>query len=150
MFFQFTFKNMESSDSLMSLAIEKLESRINAFSAHCINPHLTFSTYRGMQKIHFSMLTKDGFRIEVAHSGPDMYAELDEVADRIESQLRRHKEKLHQHKGNSGIRTVASKLPGIYQDPLWDDVLNEVQTVDAADILKFENKKRETSWESHQ
>jgi putative sigma-54 modulation protein len=138
MFFQFTFKKMDPSDSLVRMAIDKLESRIQALSGHCINPHLTFSSYRGIQKIHFSMLTQDGFRIEVSHSGPDMYAELDEVVDRIESQLRKHKERLREHKGQTGIRAAAMGMPSIYRDPLWDDVLNEPKDIDAGDIMKFE------------
>lgn len=142
MFFQFTFKKMDPSDSLMSMAIEKIGTRIQTFSGHCINPHLTFSSYRGMQQIHFSMLTKDGFKIEVSHSGPDMYAELDEVVDRIESQLRKHKERLRHHKGQTGIRTAAMGMPEIYHDARWEDVLCEPKEVDAADILKYERARR--------
>lgn len=142
MFFQFTFKRMDPSDSLMTMAIDKLEWRIRAFSGHCINPHLTFSSYRGMQKIHFSMLTKDGFRIEVSHSGPDMYAELDEVADRIEAQLRKHKERLRDHKGQTGIRAASMAMPPIYLDSDWDDVLNSPKEIDAQDILKFETARK--------
>lgn len=133
---------MEPSDSLMTMAIEKIEARIKIFSGHCINPHLTFSTFRGMQQIHFSMLTKDGFKIEVSHGGPDMYAELDEVADRIESQLRKHKERLSQRKGQTGIRAAALAMPETYQDSLWEDVLYEPKEVDAADILKYERARR--------
>ena len=146
--FQFTFKKIDSSKSLMNLAAEKIAPKIRAYNAHCINPHLTFSADRGMQKIHFSMLTGDGFKIEVSHSGPDMYAELDEVANRIESQLRRHKEKLHQDKGNTGVRAASTKIPAIYCDPSWDHVLNEEQPLDASDVLKFENARKAAPWNS--
>ena len=134
--FQFTFKKIDSSKSLMNLAAEKIAPKIRAYNAHCINPHLTFSADRGMQKI------------EVSHSGPDMYAELDEVASRIESQLRRHKEKLHQHKGNTGVRAASTKIPPIYCDPSWDHVLNEEQPLDASDVLKFENARKAAPWNS--
>jgi ribosomal subunit interface protein len=143
MFFQFAFKKMDPSDSLMTMAIDKIESRIKTFSGHCINPQLTFSSYRGMQKIHFSMLTNDGFKIEVSHSGPDMYAEIDEVADRIESQLRKHKERLRDHKGQSGIRAAAGAMSDGYLDRSWDDLLHEPKTIDAEDILKYETARRD-------
>lgn len=144
--FQFTFKNMESSESLMTLAAEKISARIAALSGYCINPHLTFSSDRGMQKIHFSMLTKDGFRIEVSHCGPDIFAELDEVSERIETQMRRHKEKLREHKRDSGIRRIAKRLPRFYYDTLWDHVLNQEPPIDARDVLKFERARRHAPW----
>ena len=143
MFFQFAFKKMEPSDSLMTMAIDKIESRIKTFSGHCINPHLTFSSNRGIQKIHFAMLTNDGFKIEVSHSGPDMYAEIDEVADRIEAQLRKHKERLREHKNHTGIRAATSGMSDAYLAPSWEDVLFEPKAIDAEDILKYESTRRQ-------
>ena len=143
---QFTFKKMDSSASLMDMAIEKITPRVNAFSGPCINPHVTFSAERGMQKIHFSMLTSDGFRIEVHHEGPDIYAELDEVADRIETQLKRHKEKRLHHKGDIGLRATAPALASNGEPTMWDEVLTDEAPIDAKDVLKLENARKVAPW----
>ncbi len=140
---------MDSSASLMDLAVEKLTPPIEAFSGPSINPHVTFSAERGMQKIHFSMLTSDGFRIEVSHAGPDIFAELDEVASRIETQMKRHKEKKLHHKGDIGLRATAPRLNSKGAPTIWDDVLNDDAPVEANDVLKLEDARKAAPW-THQ
>ena len=139
---KFSFKKMDSSSSLMDLAVEKLTPPIEAFSGPCINPHVTFSAERGIQKIHFSMLTSDGFRIEVSHAGPDIFAELDEVAKRIESQMKRHKEKKLHHKGDIGLRASAPRLTSTGKPTIWDDVLTDDAPIDAKDVFKLEDARK--------
>lgn len=143
---QFTFKKMDSSASLRDLAVEKLTPPIEAFSGPCINPHVTFSAERGMQKIHFTMLTSDGFRIEVTHAGPDIFAELDEVARRIETQMKRHKEKRLHHKGDVGLRATAPRLTANGEPTIWDEVLTDDAPIEAKDVLKLENARKVAPW----
>jgi ribosome-associated translation inhibitor RaiA len=144
---QFSFKKMDSSDALMSLAMEKIGSRINGYSSACINPHLTFSKEQDAWKIHFSMLTGDGYRIETSHIGPNIFAELDVIGHRIETQLLRHKEKLVLRKGSRGLSEAAKKWPAPRHAMSWSEG-SDFDPIDAGDILKIESTKRGNLWKA--
>lgn len=141
---QFTFKHMESSKPLIDLAEEKFSSRIERFTSSPLHAHVTFSVQGLIQKIHVTLLTADGHNIEAEHEGIDMYAEIDVVAEKIEVQLRRHKEKLKSHKGAS-VRDLAqaNSLSSTTEEDDQSFIREEEESglenaIDAGDILNFE------------
>ncbi len=138
---QFTFKHMPTSQSLIDLAEEKLEARIQKFTSRPVHTHVTFSVDGIMQKVHVSLITADGHNIEAEHSGEEMYAELDIIAEKVESQLRKHKERLKHHGGTS-IKELSRQLS---ENPVpVDGELDSLSddAIDASDILSFENSPK--------
>jgi len=129
---QFTFKQMESSQALMDLATEKLSARVERFTARPLHAHVTFSVDGLHQKIHVSMLTADGHDIEAEHAGSDMYSEIDIVSEKVEAQLRKHKERSTHKKGMS----LSEKISLLHNEAPSTDPLEA--PIDAQDILKFE------------
>jgi ribosomal subunit interface protein len=143
---QFTFKGIDSSEALIAITIEKINSKISAFKSECITPRVTFSRNKDLWKIHFSARTSDGHVIDASHSGPNVYSELDIIAQRIETQLHRHKEKISSGKGNSGLSEATANWRAPARSMSWSEGSDDQGAVDAADVLKFETARRGAPW----
>lgn len=121
----YSFKHMDSSPALQSYCEEKLSDRIRKFVTKPIAAHVTFSVTRHQQTVHLSLDAGDGFGIQVEHTSEDMYASIDQLADKLTAQLKKQKEKLKDHKGNRSR-------------PLTLVAESDTDSVDADDILKYE------------
>ena len=121
----YSFKHMDSSPALQSYCEEKLSDRIRKFVTKPIAAHVTFSVTRHQQTVHLSLDAGDGFGIQVEHTSEDMYASIDQLADKLTAQLKKHKEKLKDHKGNRSR-------------PLTLVAESDTDSVDADDSLKYE------------
>jgi hypothetical protein len=64
-----------------------------------------------------------------------MYGSVDHMVDKLETQLRKQKEKLKSHKGQKGRRDVLYLLERGYDNA----------EIDAGDILKYEAARRKVS-----
>jgi putative sigma-54 modulation protein len=87
---------MEPSDALKSYAQEKL-----ARVAKYIDEPITAQVYLTVEKIRHSAevtISAKGVTIKASEETGDMYAAIDLVADKIERQLKRYKERLKGHK----------------------------------------------------
>jgi ribosomal subunit interface protein len=133
--FKFSFLHMETSDALKTYAEGKVNQEIQKFSTKPVECHVTFSVDRYNHSAHVSMSGGDGFMFEVDHTCTDMYGSVDHAVNKLQSQLRKQKEKLKKHKGNKAKRDV------IY---LADRSIDNAE-IDAGDILKFEAARRKVS-----
>ncbi len=133
--FQFSFKHMETSDALKTYAEGKLKQEIQKFSTKPVECHLTFSVDRFNHTAHLSFNGGDGFAFQVDHTCTDMYGSVDHMVDKLESQLRKQKEKLKNHKGHKGRRDIVYLADRGF----------EAAEIDAGDILKYEAAKRKVS-----
>ncbi len=131
--FQFSFKHMDTSPALQTYAEEKLSEKIDKFVTKPISGHVTFSVHKHEHTAHFSLDGGDGFKVEVEHTSGDMYASVDYLADKLTSQLKKHKEKLKNHKVKKQNRFVSR------------DAYHDEDSIDAADILKYEEARRRAS-----
>lgn len=131
--FQFSFKQMQSSEALTKLSQAKLTAEIEKFVTKPVDCHVTFSADKHKHTAHCSFNGGDGFTFHVEHTCDDMYSSIDQMVDKLEVQLRRHKEKLKDHKNRLGLKK---------------DLMNtknrdyEAAEIDAADILKYEQARR--------
>lgn len=130
--FQFSFKHMDTSEALTAYAEQKIGERIAKFVTKPISAHVTFSVMRHQHTAHLSFDAGDGFDIEVEHTSEDMYASIDELCDKMTTQLKKHKEKLKDHKGIK----LSQNLLGLV------DQASSEPAVDAGEIIKYEQGRR--------
>ncbi len=131
----FAFKHMETSPALREYAESKVFERISKFVTKPITAQVTFSVDRHNHHAHCAVNGGDGFHVQVEHTSDDMYASVDRMVDKLAAQLKKHKEKLKDHKGHASFATLAEvgdgANPGVAAD-----------AIDASDIIRLEKKKR--------
>ena len=125
--FHFAFKHMDTSPALQVYAEEKFAERIEKFVSKPIAAKVTFSVLKNRYTVHCHLDAGDGFGIDVEQTRDDMHAAIDVVAENLTTQLRKHKEKLKDHKGPRQVIPLVEV---------------EAEAVDAADILKYERGRR--------
>jgi len=91
-----TFRHMEPSEALKGYAEEKL-AKVKKYIEESIVVHV-FLTVEKIRHIADVTIAAKGLTIKASEDSPDMYASLDAVADKIERQLRRFKERIKAHK----------------------------------------------------
>ncbi len=136
---QYTFKHMPSSKALSDMAGAKISAKIERFTSRPLHAHVTFSLEGIHKKVHVSLITADGYDIEAEHYGEDAYAEIDIVAEKVEAQLRKHKERLTNRKGLSMQQKIKS-VETRSKTPIESEAL-AIDAIDAGEILKFESAK---------
>lgn len=85
----FTFRNIDSSDSIKSYASEKL-SKLQKYLRAPLDADVTLSTERHHHQIEV-VLRSDGHTYVATEQSEDMYASIDLVTDCIEQQVKRSK-----------------------------------------------------------
>ena len=134
--FQFSFKHMDTSKALSEYAETKIKEKILKFSTKPIEAHLTFSVDKHNHAAHCKVVGGDGFNVQVDALSEDMYATVDKMVDKLEAQLKKHKEKLKDHKLNNHKSERLQALTG-GGSQFEDDA------VDAEEIVKFEAARRQ-------
>jgi putative sigma-54 modulation protein len=131
---QFAFKHMRSSEATQDYAEKKVIEKISKFVTKPIDILVTFSKDGLMCIAHCSLKGGDGFNFQVEQSSEDMRSAVDLMVDRLATQLKRHKEKLKEHKGSKAhLRAVP-------------DVVDEFEgPIDADEVIKFEQARRRAS-----
>ncbi|MDR1870501.1 MAG: ribosome-associated translation inhibitor RaiA [Deltaproteobacteria bacterium] len=98
-----TFRRMEPSDNLKEFGREKL-ARLEKYLDSVIDVDLTFSVEKFRHRAEV-VVTADGLKIKAEEETDDMYSALDLVVDKLEKQIKRHREKQKIHnKGQSLAR----------------------------------------------
>lgn len=134
--FQFSFKHMETSQALTRHAEDKLRAEIEKFVSKPVECHITFAVDRHNHTAHCSFNGGDGYSFQVEHTCGDMYGSVDHMVDKLEVQLRRHKEKLKDHKHRR-----PGKRGGVNNTERDFDNAE----IDASDILKYEQARRKAA-----
>ncbi len=104
-----TFKNMESSDALKSYAEKKVGEKIEKYVFKPAMLELTLSVERHNNSVHLNF--KAGkTHLEASDVANDMYVAIDNVADKLEHQLRKHKGKMRDHSKSVSTRELSDTL----------------------------------------
>jgi ribosomal subunit interface protein len=135
--FQFSFKNMEKSETLQHYAQAKLEDAVFKFVNKPVSAHITFEH---LQQHRFTVKCVfaggDGFNLQVDHETKDMHEAIDEMIGKLTAQFRKQKEKLKTHK---------TKEPAKHEHfarPISKNRKSAPDEIDAGDILKYEQARR--------
>jgi len=94
-----TFRHMDSSETLRRYAVEKSE-RICRFLSAPIEVHWVLSVEK-IRQIADATVTADGVAIKAQGDTQDMYSSIDMVIDKLFKQVRRHKERVKDHKSHN-------------------------------------------------
>src|SRR3990170_1630413 len=109
-----TFRHMESSDPLRSYAEEKSE-RLQRFLFEPIEVHWVLSVEK-IRHIADATIVANGVTVKAQESTQDMYSAIDMALEKLEKQVRKHKEKVKDHKPHGpapeSIRYQASPAEG--------------------------------------
>ena len=96
----YTFRNMESSDTIKTYASEKI-GKIQKYMRAPLHAEVTFSTERHLHRVDLN-LTGDGHKYAGHGQSEDMYATIDQVVDKIDRQVRDTKATENHRRRNSG------------------------------------------------
>ncbi len=99
-----TFRHMESSDALREYAAEKT-TRLEKYLFEPIEIHWVLSVEK-IRHIADVTIVANGVTMKAQQETGDMYSAIDGVLDKLEIQVRRHKERVKNHKGVNA-KTVA-------------------------------------------
>ena len=94
-----TFKNIESTDALKEYATKRL-SKLDKFIDRPSEVHIVLSVEKRRHKADVT-LSADGVMINAVEITEDMYSAIDMVMDKLDRQVKKHKEKLQGKKGQS-------------------------------------------------
>ncbi len=92
-----TFRHVDSSEPLKNYAIEKTD-RLSRFLSEPVEVHWVLE----VQKITHSAaatVVAGGVKIKAHEETEDLYSAIDASVDKLEKQLKKHKEKMKSHKG---------------------------------------------------
>jgi putative sigma-54 modulation protein len=103
-----TFRHMESSDAIRSYVEDKL-TRVKKYIDEPIDAQVVLSVQKKINhRAEVTMVAK-GLTMKSTETTEDMYAAIDLMVDKIERQLKRYKDKLKKHKGDSGPQRLLAK-----------------------------------------
>jgi putative sigma-54 modulation protein len=94
-------------DSLRTYVVSKLD-RVNRHFDHVIDVNVVMSVEKLRQKVEANVHVS-GRDIHAACENENLYAAIDQLADRLDRQVVRHKEKLQVHR-NEGFERKRSEL----------------------------------------
>jgi putative sigma-54 modulation protein len=88
-------RNVYVTEAMKNYALDKI-SKIDRFHNHHVDVHVTMD----MQKLDHSVvivLKFDHFKVKVSASSTDMYASIDKAVHRLQTQIRRWKDRIQDH-----------------------------------------------------
>ena len=106
-----TFRHMEPSDNLKEYGHDKLL-RLEKYLDAVIDAEVVMTVEKFRHKAEV-LISSDGLKIKAEEETEDMYSAIDMVVDKLEKQIKRHREKLKAHKGKAGKNALrpADALP---------------------------------------
>ncbi len=90
-----TFRHLDSSDPLKEYAADKTE-RLAKYLLEPVEVHWVLSVEK-IRHTAAATVTANGLRIKAQEETADLYSAIDAVLDKLENQVRKHKEKLKDH-----------------------------------------------------
>jgi putative sigma-54 modulation protein len=137
---------MEPSEKLKDFGREKM-ARLAKYLDSVADVDLTFTAEKFRCRVE-AVFIADGLQIQAAEETDDMYAALDLVVDKLEKQIKRHREKLKLHaKGQSPSKrsghngrpkeTDAAEEDSFVADRIRDLVLEPLSLEEAAEKLSL-------------
>ena len=123
-----TFRKMEPSDSLKEYAQEKI-SRVEKYLDSAVEASAVLSIEKFRHTADVTILS-DGLKINGQEQTEDMYSAIDIVVDKLERQIKRHRQKIKNRKGGKRPLEV-EPVPG----PEDEYMIDEAEEVSRPQVL---------------
>lgn len=94
---EITFRRMDPSDALRDYLTDKM-GRIRKFLGRPSHAHVVLTSEHFRNKADITLTLNNGLFVKGVDTSDDMYFSIDQAIARIEKQLRKYKEKIHNHK----------------------------------------------------
>lgn len=123
---QVSFRQMETSPALRDYATGKLEKIVDKYVHGRIDASVVMSVQKYWHIADFTLTIKN-LTVKGQERSEDMYSSIDLALDKIEKQLRRHKDRLRDHQPSNGqartfkMGVVASLEPPTVQEELEEE-----------------------------
>lgn len=131
---RFSYKHMESSEALAERAEEKVDRVIEKYLHNPTDCQVTFSVEHNLHRVDCHILASGGISIHSSAESDHMYTAIDLLADKLESLLKKQKDKLS-NKNHASIKTKA------YEGILDQDYI-EAEDVSRVEQIRQENHER--------
>ncbi|MDH3974393.1 MAG: ribosome-associated translation inhibitor RaiA [Deltaproteobacteria bacterium] len=124
-----TFKHLEPTDAIRSYAEDKV-GKIKKYLDNPVDANVVLSVekFRHIAEVN---LIVNGIAVAATDATEDMYSSIDNVMDKIERQLRRHKERIKRHKPRNNQASAA------LEETVYSSESMEVEEAPA--VIKMEN-----------
>jgi putative sigma-54 modulation protein len=103
---------MEATDALRDYATEKVGRIVGKYLSNAVEAHVILDA--NIHKRHHSIaeINIHAYRFDIsAHcENPDLYAGIDFAVDKVEAQLRKHKDRINDRKGRASLSEIAATL----------------------------------------
>ncbi|OGP49072.1 MAG: ribosomal subunit interface protein [Deltaproteobacteria bacterium RBG_13_43_22] len=98
-----SFRNVDPSDHLKGYAENRM-ARFKKYMEEPIEVHLVLSIQKFRHTADVTV-SANGFKIKAQEETGDLYSAIDMVLDKIEKQIKRHREKVKEHKPEGNIKS---------------------------------------------
>jgi len=107
-----TFRHMDASDALRGYAVDKVERVVSKYLKNALEAHVILDQNRHRQH-HLAEINIHASNFDIsAHSeNPDLYAAIDFAMDKVEAQVRKHKDRINDRKGRASLHEIATMIP---------------------------------------
>jgi putative sigma-54 modulation protein len=106
-----TFRHMEASDALRDYAVEKIERVVTKYLKNATEAHVILDSTRHRQVFMAEInIHASNFDISAHCDNADLYAAIDFATDKVEAQLRKHKDRINDRKGRASLPAIAATM----------------------------------------
>lgn len=99
---QITGKNVEVGDAYQSYVADKIRSLLQKYVSRDLNGHVRLEKERGLFKTNCSVRLSSGLLLETHGEGSDAYASADAAVERLETRMRKYRQRLKGHDSGRG------------------------------------------------
>lgn len=119
---EITFRRMDPSEALRDYLTDKM-GRIRKFLGRPSHAHVVLTSEHFRNKADITLTLNNGLFVKGVDVSDDMYFSIDQAIARIEKQLRKYKEKIHNHKPAlaSALKLVDAKIEQDEEIPGLDE-----------------------------
>jgi putative sigma-54 modulation protein len=105
-----TGRHLEATDALKQYATERFQ-RLEKYLPRNSNATVTLSVVKKVHQTAEAVIKADGVLVQASEETGDMYSSIDLLYEKIERRVRKYKEKLTDHKHQTGV----SEMTGVAQ-----------------------------------
>lgn len=113
-----TFRHMEATDAIRDHVNEKLE-HLGKFLIKPTEVHVILSVEKFRHKAELSV-HEQGFTAQAFEVSDDLYTSIDKAITKIQAQIKKHKEKVTEHKHHASVGEVSAQAEKEYLAHLAD------------------------------